>query len=339
MVLDGRGAGRWASASAPVVVEHTYEAARQLLLAVRRQDRALAQLIEASAAELRRSNDLLDARRLLRRTERLRHLSQEFPSTVVAVVRDYASLVQEETADLSIPTPHKHLTAPLADAYVHPNIAVRRADQLTLHPDEDLLELVREHPRLLVFGEPGGGKSTTVQACVNALARSAAEDDTLAAVPIRVTLRHVGRKLAEDPQAGLFQWILGDLQENYLPELSSATLSYLLHTGKAVVFFDGLDEVLSVDLRRELVKKIWLFARGFPACNYVVTTREPGYDEAPFPASAVFTDATIQPLTLDQMKPMPCGSLRTCRRRLTRTSASSTSWSTPRWWPTSALTH
>ncbi len=66
--------------------------------------------------------------------------------------------------------------------------------------------------------------------------------------------------------------------------MTPETIRYLLHVGRALVLFDGLDEVLKIDERHAVADKIWRFADAFPSSSYVVTSRLVGYNEVPVSA-------------------------------------------------------
>ncbi len=87
------------------------------------------------------------------------------------------------------------------------------------------------------------------------------------------------------------------LMQQAPPEL---WLEYLLTTGRAVVFFDGLDEVLSAGTRSEVRDAVITFAQLFPASSIVVTSRYTGYDLAPLDKGE-WTHFGVEELREDQV--------------------------------------
>jgi hypothetical protein len=59
------------------------------------------------------------------------------------------------------------------------------------------------------------------------------------------------------------------------------SIEYLLLNGRALVIFDGLDELTDTSLRRDVVQAVEGFAYRYPTTQIVVTSRRVGYEEAP----------------------------------------------------------
>jgi hypothetical protein len=145
--------------------------------------------------------------------------------------------------------------------------------------------------RVVILGDPGGGKSTICQnlcfdlakQAASALAATSKPTAQLQKFPIRVVLRTFEKARTVDPQLSLFNFIIRDLS-NYVSldraELQDAVL-YLLTSGAAVLAFDGLDEILATAQRREFVDLVISFCNQYPLCPTLVTSRLVGYDDAP----------------------------------------------------------
>lgn len=147
--------------------------------------------------------------------------------------------------------------------------------------------------RVVILGDPGGGKSTICQNLCFDLAKQAASALTTAPenkptaqlqkFPIRVVLRTFEKARTVDPQLSLFDFIIRDLNNYVSLELQELeeTVTYLLSSGAAVLAFDGLDEILATAQRREFVDLVVAFCNQFPLCPTLVTSRLVGYDDAP----------------------------------------------------------
>jgi hypothetical protein len=145
--------------------------------------------------------------------------------------------------------------------------------------------------RVVILGDPGGGKSTICQHLCFDLAKQAASalgtvnkpTAQLQKFPIRVILRTFEKARTVEPQLNLFDFIIRELR-NYVSlepaELRDA-IQYLLSTGAAVLAFDGLDEILVTAQRREFVDLVTSFCNQYPLCPTLVTSRLVGYDDAP----------------------------------------------------------
>ena len=141
-------------------------------------------------------------------------------------------------------------------------IALIEGSRLVTRPTdkaEDLkrltaLEAVAIHPRLVLLGAPGSGKTTFVNRLCLALARDDWKDlpswpqRLRQQVPILVILRDFARWLdaqAEPPEAGvklLWTYILHDLDNRNLAD-AAVWLQDKFDHGEALLCFDGLDEI------------------------------------------------------------------------------------------------
>jgi hypothetical protein len=150
--------------------------------------------------------------------------------------------------------------------------------------------------RIVILGDPGGGKSTLCQRLCFDMARSA----TLALaggsrkeipaqeqkIPIRIVLRQFEQARQQDPQLDIKTFVSRDLLHTVAAnqvELEQ-TLTYLLSSGRALLAFDGLDEILDTARRREYVDLVSSFCNMYPLCPVLVTSRVVGYDIAPMAA-------------------------------------------------------
>lgn len=148
--------------------------------------------------------------------------------------------------------------------------------------------------RVVVLGDPGGGKSTLCQHLCHDLSRQAVaslQSDSkqltaqLQKFPLRVILRGYEKARTLEPQLSIFDFISRDLKNHVVAsdaEIDEA-LKYLLVTGRAVLAFDGLDEILATAQRRDFVDLVMSFCSQFPLCPVLVTSRLVGYDDAHLP--------------------------------------------------------
>ncbi len=138
------------------------------------------------------------------------------------------------------------------------------------------MALIKQDRNLFVLGKPGAGKTTfmkylTIQAAKRNLNR----------VPIFVSLNAWANSPSgkgDDPQ--LLPFIVSEFAICKFPE-AEAFVTQLLTSGKALVLFDGLDEVLQEhDQRRQLVQLLKNFARQYDQAQQVITCRIAASDYA-----------------------------------------------------------
>ena len=189
----------------------------------------------------------------------------------------------EATALITPPSFEGTRTVPIDRLYVAPNF-VRRADAASSGPDDSRVigyeRLLGEIDRTVLLGNPGAGKSTFAQKLCHDLASDQARlHGELRLTPLLVTLRRWRADAASDKES------VRDLLERIAVaelelDVPSGAMEYLLLSGRLLVVFDGLDELVDVGRRKTVRSSIESFARRYPATRIVVTSREVGYEHA-----------------------------------------------------------
>ncbi|MBV9141104.1 MAG: HEAT repeat domain-containing protein [Pseudonocardiales bacterium] len=218
--------------------------------------------------------------------------------------------VREDMPDAELP---KELRRKLAEA------ADPTSSELPRGLDRKLVEQAREsyqrRPALGAFdaltaplaracvllGDPGAGKSTLVRYLALALAEGRTPP-ALAALdgwrPILIELRDYVLNCGE------YETFSGYLDYRKRTDglgMEWATVeSYLRDDGRALVIFDGLDEISKPRLRETVSRRIAGFAAQFPVTRVVVTSRVVGYQPRVL-RDAGFVQYTVQDLGPDKI--------------------------------------
>ncbi|WBB95226.1 NACHT domain-containing protein [Solwaraspora sp. WMMA2080] len=153
--------------------------------------------------------------------------------------------------------------------YVSPKFAEsgRRETELSL---EDLIE---ELDRTVILGDPGGGKSTAANVITTIFAATPTYQ-----IPFFVLLRDFAGEMGEK---SIVDYLAHRSSSHYQVDLPKELIQRLLDTGRVLVVFDGLDELLDTSRRREVADRVELFCARYPLCAVLVTSRLVGYQRAP----------------------------------------------------------
>ncbi len=194
------------------------------------------------------------------------------------------------------------------------------------------LAQLNRHPRLVLLGDPGGGKSTFVNfvaMCLagEALGRDRANLALLTAplpdekgedqeetqpwehgflLPVRVILRDfaarglpsVGERAGADH---LWRFIVSGLNAATLGDYAQHLRRELLEQG-GLLLLDGLDEVPEAEHRREQIKQsVEDFAAVFPRCRVLVTSRTYAYQKQDWRLPG-FAETALAPFSPGQIR-------------------------------------
>lgn len=128
----------------------------------------------------------------------------------------------------------------------------------------DGLALAREADRLFILGKPGAGKTTFLKH----VALQAIKGEFGEKIPIFVTLKEMS-----DAELGIVPFIVEQFRVHDFPE-AEPFVRDLLKDGRAIVLFDGLDEVnLEGNRRADLIEALKQFVREFGESQIFITCR------------------------------------------------------------------
>jgi len=200
----------------------------------------------------------------------------------------------------AITTPGDRAYVSLADVYL-PLDAQRaprpsRSGTAELYPAHTL---VRDEPALALLGAAGSGKSTLVRRLMLALAQGQAEavfqlDDNY--IPILIPAVALVATNPASPLLSPIDLLQRSFQAQGAPDYTPLLRRALL-AGRALVIFDGLDEVVTREGRVALRHTIERFAQVWdaPGNRLLVTSRAQGYTDVRLD-ERLFAHAILQPL-------------------------------------------
>lgn len=196
----------------------------------------------------------------------------------------YRSQVAQRYDKITIPHFDRAPRVDIDKIFVSPNfiwtLEKKEAETETISLDDFLARLYR----LVLLGDPGGGKSTLAQKICYELSENYEKRIVGGRLltPVLVVLREYSSKKKRDGSS-IVQFMESEVTSKYqLPkEAPPSAFEYLLNNGHILVIFDGLDELLDPGHRREISQDIESFCNLFPSVPILVTSRVVGYEQAP----------------------------------------------------------
>lgn len=156
------------------------------------------------------------------------------------------------------------------------------------------LSLVKQGQNLFILGKPGAGKTTFLKYITIQAAHK-----QLALIPIFVSLNQwADSRWGKGDKAALLPFLVEQFAICDFPD-ADLFIDYVLRIGRALVLFDGLDEVKQEkDQRRRLTRLLQDFARHYDKSQHLITCRIAASDYA-FDG---FADVEVADFTPEQIQ-------------------------------------
>ncbi len=172
----------------------------------------------------------------------------------------------------------------------------------------ELSEIIKRHDRLIILGEPGSGKTTLLRYLALKHAQAMWNGQLEAGTVLGPTHFPIRIRVADYAERGMPNGTsLTDFLADYciMRECPKTGLADLLAAeldrGNCLILIDGLDEIVSADVRRSAVQQIEDFVRrhGARPNRFIITSRIAGYTDAPLSGS--FAQYTIREMDDEQI--------------------------------------
>ncbi|MGO9778984.1 MAG: NACHT domain-containing protein [Streptosporangiaceae bacterium] len=199
--------------------------------------------------------------------------------------------------------PHAGTTrnVPYDQLFVTPRLAPKISGANERHTKElSVATMLRRTTRCVILGDPGGGKSTLALKLAYDVACDEVEG-IKARVPFFVVLRDYANSARGSKRTSLLEYLEAICRSPYEVIPPPQAIEYLLLNDRAVVIFDGLDELVDTSLRRDVVQAVEGFAYRYPTTPIIVTSRRIGYDDAPLD-SDLFKSVELEELSDQQVE-------------------------------------
>lgn len=195
-------------------------------------------------------------------------------------IATYRQHVIEQHGKLVPPDFDQRRLVPIDEIYV-PTLIVEEdahADQAAPPHVLDVWQLAAQIDRSVLLGDPGGGKTTAAKVLMYHFAGKGLASDQEWPVPFLVTLRDYAATYP--PERSVAGHIEHELETFYQCPPPPGFVDLVLLTGRAVVIFDGLDELLDTSRRQDVADRVERFCTEYPLAPVLVTSRLIGYDHA-----------------------------------------------------------
>ena len=273
----------WAHRPTEEIAPHADRLLRRLTRAI---DAGLSQAVECGVF------DWTESRAAFRHSvmvELLRSIDRriEFLASVTDVAdfhifeRNYRDAIGRRASRITPPHVDDAHRVRLDAIYVDPDFEAKLGRSWQAHRRP--LEPIRSSLfRATLLGQPGGGKSTFTQKLCSDL--STRYDDGLVGgvqlTPVPIILRDYALAVTERPTS-IVEFVEEHARTSLGLTVPLGAAEYMFQQGRALVIFDGLDEIVSPPERRRIRDVLESFSERFPATRVLVTSREIGYEQAP----------------------------------------------------------
>ena len=173
---------------------------------------------------------------------------------------------------------------PLEQIYIPLSVVGEEQDDSEdSYPRQNPLDLLSPGSRSVFLGDPGSGKSTLLSfLALSGISAPVQERFSLkkdGRIPIVVTLRRYADELKTRSNVSLLDYIIESVRADFsLNTADEDFFEFYLEAGKAVIFFDGLDELPNSQFKSIVKDRIRTFGAVYPLVSIVVTSRIVGYD-------------------------------------------------------------
>lgn len=139
----------------------------------------------------------------------------------------------------------------------------------------DIVNEKQTYKYIMILGDPGSGKSTLLQFLALNWANTPLDNVISLPIPLLIELRTYMRRRDDNECHNFLEFF--HKCSGAISHLNQQQLHQQLQAGKALVMFDGLDEVFDPGKREDVITDIHRFTNEYPNVQVIVTSRVIGY--------------------------------------------------------------
>lgn len=159
-------------------------------------------------------------------------------------------------------------------------------DKLSWHNEEQSIafqHIFDRHYNYVILGSPGSGKSLLIKSIIfyiSSKSRQFKNEEIFSYIPFRIELKNY-LSYKKNRGGNLLKYLTYVLEDEYsVSSVLEENLVDVLTNEKAILFFDGLDEIFNVTDKISMKNDIEIFHNVFPRIKSITTSRYIGYNEA-----------------------------------------------------------
>jgi len=284
------------AAQAPAIADALLHSLASGTESALRASMAVGGLGAADAIAAARTRLVLDElRHVVRSAEFLASAPQLDVPAVVAFEAEYRASAASQAHFLRPPDLDRSRRVPLRSLYQEPLLLTQNGP--SAEPRELAHELMQGPTRIVVLGDPGGGKSSLVQKFLLDVNEGSVALPSRTRTATRVVLRDYAPHWEEG--RSIRDFVELEARATHQLDVPEDAFEYLLLAGHLAIAFDGLDEILDTRRRSQIVEAVNAFARHYATAPILVTSRTVGYEAAPL--GETFRVLMLAPFNSDQV--------------------------------------
>jgi predicted NACHT family NTPase len=160
---------------------------------------------------------------------------------------------------------------------------------------EELRYLISQNEKIMmILGQPGMGKSTSMQYLVQKDAQKLLQNNCMPNLENRVPI-YLELRLVTD---SIFDLILKEISPYCVAQNAKLVIDKMLERGLFSIFLDGLNETVK-DKSDNILKEIQIFYKKYPNCMYIISSRPEEYKRRPISQIPIFN---LEAMNKEQQK-------------------------------------